>query len=169
MTCGQIQWLSQWPGYLVLMGLAGCLGGCSLPANPHTKLSAGPFGSYFTFSDTKDNDVLIEDAEFTPSDKAFKIKKLTIRNNSSDPRRANVEQINAYTEQVRATTAMLTQMTDSFAKMVPLSRWGAASGPDVAPDLRETVGKIIKDAVADELRRRFAPAEEKPSPEGGAP
>lgn len=153
---------------VAILASALCVAGCSLPANPRTEISYGPFG--FHLHNSKDVGIKLKKASYDPATKRFDVEDLEFTDDASTVRRANVEQINAYTEQVRATTAMLTQMTESFAKMVPLSRWGAASGPDVAPDLRETVGKIIKDAVADELRRRFAPAaEEKPAPEGGAP
>lgn len=162
MTCGQFQWLSQWPGYLVLIGLSGCLGGCSLPANPHTSLQAGPFGGLFKFYDSKDNDLELEDANFDPQTKGFTVKKLTIRNNASDPRRANVEQIQAYTEQVKATTEMFSTMTKAIASAVPLSRWSAAASvPGEKPD--DGLKAIIGDAVKAELRKLLALKDE-PAP-----
>ncbi len=115
---------------LFLCFVGGCLNtGCSLPANPRTEFGIGPFSSVFKFHDSKDNDIEIVGAVFDPATNTFKVDKLTIRNNASDPRRANVEQIQAYTEQVKAMTAMVTQMTQAIAAAVPWSRSAPASQP----------------------------------------
>lgn len=105
--------------FLMLVLIGGCLGGCSLPANPKTTLQAGPWGSYFSFYDSKDNDVEIVGAEFDPTIKRLKFDRLTIRNNASDVRRANVEQIQAYTEQVKAMTRMVEYATAAIASKLP--------------------------------------------------
>lgn len=96
--------------------------GCSLPANPHTSIGFNPWSKTIEFYDSKDNEIEVTGLSYSKDAGDFKLDKLTIRNNASDPRRANVEQINAYTEQVKATTAMMASMTQSIASMLPYVR-----------------------------------------------
>lgn len=96
--------------------------GCSLPANPHTSVGVNPWSGTVEFYNSKDMAIHVEGVEYDNSTKAFKLAKLDIVDNASDVRRANVEQIAAYTEQVKATTAMMTQMTQSIASMLPYVR-----------------------------------------------
>ena len=120
--------ISLWCVTLLLLG--SCLVGCSLPTNPQTSLAAGPWGSFFTFKDTKDNDILIKGAEYNPETKQFKLSELTVRNNSSDVRIANVEQIKAYTAQVEAFTKMVEFVTQAVATKLPnLGGTPAVSSP----------------------------------------
>lgn len=96
--------------------------GCSLPANPHTSVGFNPWSHTIEFYDSKDNEIEIAGLTYSRETGDFKLERMAIRNNASDVRRANVEQINAYTEQVKATTAMMTQMTASLASMLPYLR-----------------------------------------------
>jgi hypothetical protein len=91
------------------------VGGCSLPANPKTEFNYGPVRFY----DSKDNDVEINNLTINPETGMYSVEKLTIRNNASDVRRANVEQIQAYTEQVKAMAAMTQSLANTVGAMIP--------------------------------------------------
>ena len=94
------------------------LTGCSLPANPQTRFEYGPA----KFFDSKDNDVQIKGLTIDPQTGTYHLDELTIRNNASDPRRANVEQIQAYTEQVKAMGAMVQSLGNMVGSMIPYFR-----------------------------------------------
>lgn len=92
------------------------LTGCPY-ANPHTRVGFNVWTQCVEFDDTKDNDIEIDGLKVTPDTKQVTLDKLVIRNNASEVRRANVEQIKAQTEQVQAITAMITQQTQILAGM----------------------------------------------------
>lgn len=105
---------------LTVISLLLCLPlGCAY-ANPRTELRAGPFGSLFQFHDSKDNDITIKGAEYNPDTQLFKIEELTIRNNASDVRTANVEQMKAHAEQIRAMSEIVSQLSNVVKAVVPL-------------------------------------------------
>lgn len=77
------------------------LGGCGV-ANPKTQFSVNPITKTITFSDTKDNTLEIEDLEFVSANgSGASIKRLSLRNNASDVRIANVEQLKEVTMQLK--------------------------------------------------------------------
>lgn len=80
--------------------------GCAY-ANPRTELSAGPFGSYFSFHDSKDNEIVMEGLSYDPDTNFITVQKFEVRNNASDVRVANVEQMKAHTEQIKAFSAIV--------------------------------------------------------------
>lgn len=93
------------------------LAGCSLPANPKTRIQANAWG--WTFENSKDVEILLKNAKADVDTGNIEIEELQIRDNASEVRRANVEQIQAYTEQVRAVTLMFEQMTRAIAAIIP--------------------------------------------------
>jgi len=108
---------------LMAMSVLALVGGCAVEglhwATPKTQFSYGVTGVKFT--DTKDNDISIKDAGIDPNDPSrFHLGELTIRNNASDVRRANVEQMEAVTAQTQLITSAMTQMTADIAKIVEL-------------------------------------------------
>jgi hypothetical protein len=111
-------------------GICAAMLGCSLPTNPVTKFGFDPWSRTWQFCDSKDNDVEVKDLTVDPNTYAVTLGSLTIRNNASDVRRANVEQIQAYTEQVRAVTGMFQQITATLASMAP---FGGATPPAWTP------------------------------------
>jgi len=122
---------------LAFAALACLLPGCSMPANPHTRLRAGPLGGLFSFEDTKDNDIEIKGANYDPATGRFGLDSLVIRNNASDVRRANVEQMRAYTEQVQAVTNMVNMATQAIASKIP--NFGGGGPAPLLPLIREAV------------------------------
>ena len=70
--------------------------GCGY-ANPRTIVRAGPV----YLEDSKDNDILLEGAEYNHKTGDLHIDKFTLRNNASDVRIANVEQLRLVNEQIR--------------------------------------------------------------------
>lgn len=73
-----------------------CTAGCGY-ANPRTVVRAGPV----YLEDSKDNDILLEGAEYNHQTGDLHIDKFTLRNNASDVRIANVEQLRLVNEQIR--------------------------------------------------------------------
>jgi len=102
--------------FLALLPLAGC----GLPANPKTRIGVGPFGGW-SFENSKDVAILLKNAHANVKDGSLDIEELQIEDNASAVRKANVEQLQAYTEQVRAVTLMFQQMTDAIAAIIPQS------------------------------------------------
>lgn len=90
--------------------------GCAIDgihtAKPETEMRYGASG--FSFSDTKDNDISAEEISVDGGKKSGTVKNLVIRNNASDVRRANVEQIDAMARQHIAIGQALSQYTDSL-------------------------------------------------------
>lgn len=98
---------------LILAPLTGCfpIEGFS-SAKPETNFTVRtPAGKAVSFSDSKDNDVLVEGMLYNPQTGEFKIDKLSIRNNSSDVRDANARQTAAWVPLAQVNWQGLTQFT----------------------------------------------------------
>ena len=113
---------------------ASCITGCAY-ANPETRLHGGPFG--WGFSDGKDNDITLDEASYDDQGR-FSLKGLVIRNNASDVRVANVEQMRAHADQIRAFSTVVTE----FAKVV-----AAVHGKSLAPGVAVTVVESVPEPV----------------------
>ena len=151
--------------HIVLLAclLATCTG-CGV-FKPRTALSAGPFGSYFSFEDNKDNDILIEQLEVDPTTKMLKAGKLTIRNNGSDPMRANVEQLKEVNEQLRTmgqNMQMFMQQLTSLAGTV--APWAARGSVNTPLGDIEIPAAVLDAAVQKALEKYGPPAPAKPAP-----
>ena len=73
---------------ILLLVFGGCIFGCSAEywtgrIEPVTRIGVSAWGGG-EFKDTKNNDILLQEAEFDPATKTFKIGHLAIRNNSSE-------------------------------------------------------------------------------------
>ena len=88
-------------GTIVLVLVAGCGVEGLHNANPTTRISAGPWGG-FSFYNSKDVAVGLDEGTYDPSTKALTLKNLKITDNASDVRIANVAQIDAITRQQEA-------------------------------------------------------------------
>ena len=97
---------------LLLASLAGCAS-----ANPRTKFSGNPWTGTFSFFDSKDNDVRIEGLNVDLSTKQAECELLTLTNNASEVRRANVEQMLAFVEQQKAFNEGLAHVTDMLGQV----------------------------------------------------
>ena len=95
------------------------LTGCSLPANPGTTVEVDPVARRVYVYDTKDNDITIEGLDANFEAKSIKVERFSIVNNASRVREANVQQITAYTEQVRAVTSMVTSLGEMVRTLIP--------------------------------------------------
>ena len=73
--------------------------GCALPANPKTEISYGPGG--FRLYNSKDVGIKVDEATYNAQTREAKIKNLEFSDNASAVRLANVEQMKAYSEQMR--------------------------------------------------------------------
>jgi len=73
--------------------------GCAF-IKPTTELKGGPFG--WRFTDTKDNNVLVKNAEYDPKTGQFSVEEVNVSNQSSPVIEANVQQMLAFVEQQRA-------------------------------------------------------------------
>lgn len=93
--------------------------GCAFPANPRTEISCGWTG--WKFHNSKDVTIELEGAHGSLDTKSIDIERLVITDNASAVRQANVEQMLAYTEQVRAVTAMFESMAASISAIIPSS------------------------------------------------
>ena len=100
--------LSIFGGLLLVIGGLGLfvisIAGCGY-ANPRTVVRAGPV----YLEDSKDNDILLEGAEYNHQTGDLHIDKFTLRNNASDVRIANVEQLRLVNEQIRIHGENITQ------------------------------------------------------------
>jgi len=104
-------------GAALLVGLALGAGGCFY-ANPRTTFGFNPWSGKWEFYDSKDNDIEVTDLHVDPESKMVSIGKLTVRNNASDVRLANVEQQKAQTEQIKALTEMVNLATRVWSQVV---------------------------------------------------
>ena len=78
----------------------------------------GPGVFPFCFVDTKDNDIELTDVTYDPNTHAGRIGKLTVRNNASDPIRAEIERIRASNEGMVSQVAYMTGMMNGFAQLI---------------------------------------------------
>ena len=99
--------------------LSANLGGCAF-SDPTTLIQAGPFGSTWKFSDNKDNDISFDEASYNSKTGDGTLKGVVIRNNSSDPRKANVLQMEAHTRQIEAMGGLLERLVNALASIIPL-------------------------------------------------
>lgn len=147
---------------LVVLILAGP--GCGM-FKPRTSLSAGPFGSYFNFEDNKDNDILVEKLEIDPVTKTMKADKITVRNNGSDPMRANVEQLKEVNEQLRTMgqnmQMFMQQVTALAGTVAPWAARGSVSSPLGEIQIPAAV---LDAAVQKALEKYGPPTPVKPAP-----
>jgi hypothetical protein len=137
--------------------------GCGV-FKPRTSLQAGPFGSYFSFEDNKDNDILVEKLEIDPTTKVLKADKITVRNNGSDPMRANVEQLKEVNEQLRTmgqNMAMFMQQLTSLAGTV--APW-AARGSLNTPLGDVQIPAAVLDAAVQKALEKYGPPSPAPKP-----
>lgn len=86
--------------FVILCVLLTMITGCGW-FTPTTKLQAGPWGSYFSFEDSKDNNITIEDSHYDPTTKGFRIGRLVIVNASSSVLQAQTERLIQINEQMR--------------------------------------------------------------------
>lgn len=98
----------------------GCENGLFGKSNPVTRFTYGPAGA--TFSDNKDNDIEVEGLTAEKSETGFKggVAKVTIKNNASAVRKADVEQINALVNQQLAFNEGINAVGNLIAKLTPL-------------------------------------------------
>lgn len=75
---------------MLLLVLAGCENGLFGSANPRTEFSYGASGA--KFYDSKNNDIDVA-GEYDPETGRVSVSKFVVRNNASDVRLANVEQM----------------------------------------------------------------------------
>ena len=101
---------------LILAGM-----GCNMPQSPETTLSFDPWTHSMRFHDTKDNDILIEGAEYDGTTKAFKLQKLTIRNNASDVMVQQIEEMKVWNEQMRTANQGITNVMSGLTNMLSLA------------------------------------------------
>ena len=132
-----------WLALLVIGSCAGCWG----PSNPYTELKVNPITKTFSFYDNKDNDVTIEGLEIDGDTKSGKLASMTLVNAASPVRLANVEQLNAYTEQVKVVTQAMTNMIQVLPEVLT----------GVADIVREL--KTLRLAISADLRATTQPAE----------
>jgi hypothetical protein len=79
-----------------------------MPANPTTSLTIDPYNRRISFKDNKDNDLNLKGFRFKGANGvSADIDDLSIRNNASDVRLANVPQMMAVVEQINANWAGL--------------------------------------------------------------
>ena len=78
--------------------------------NPGTTLRINPITRTISFANFKDSDVEIAEVTFRDGEREFTLGKFTLRDNASDVRRANVEQILAVAEAQRVQVEYLAQM-----------------------------------------------------------
>ena len=103
---------------LVVFMFIGFSGGCNAFSDPTTLIQAGPFGSAWMFKDNKDNDISIEEASYNSKTGDSIIKGVVIRNNSSDPREANVKQMDATTRQIEAMSGLIEKLVAQIVNLV---------------------------------------------------
>lgn len=83
---------------LTIGGCAGLLGmsGCAAwlgKDTPGTRIAINPITRTISFEDTRDNDAKIRGMQYADGTRSFSVEQLDIIQNSSDPRRANAEQM----------------------------------------------------------------------------
>lgn len=88
---------------LVVMIGSGCM-----PPSARTHVGASILG--WDFTDTKDNDIDIEGAEYDPSTHKATLKSFKMRNNASDVNKTLTGMMMAYAEQQRAANEGIQQM-----------------------------------------------------------
>ncbi len=144
---------------VALLSTQGCLNlGCSVPANPVTKFGFDPWTKDFYVLDTKDNDLTVKNflLEKGPDTAKVTFDEAAFVNNASRVREANVQQIAAYTDQVKAVTGMFEVMTQAISAMLPMvshtaSQYGAPPGwtPTSQPaDLQPMSTQLTPEQVA---------------------
>lgn len=119
--------------YILVVSLAiGLMAGCGW-FTPVTKVSAGPFGSSFTFEDSKDNEILVEGAAANPADNSFRVDRLQIRNVSSSVLAAQTERLVQINEQMRIHGQNIAQAIGEFrgllGSVMPYVMRAEASSP----------------------------------------
>ena len=95
--------------------------GCNMPQTPETRLTFDPWTHSMTFHDTKDNDVLIEGAEYDGVTRTFKLQKLTLRNNASDVVVQHIEEMKIWNEQMRTANQGITNVMSGLTNMLSLA------------------------------------------------
>ena len=114
----------------------GLLAGC---ANPNTTVEVDPARGVIRFYDSKDNDLAIEGFDYArPDGPRIKIDSLKLRNNASDVRLANVEQMRIASEMTQAALQALLQAIPML-KPMPAAAPSSTSGPS----LRERAGEAL--------------------------
>jgi hypothetical protein len=106
---------------------SGCLEGLN-SANPTTYLKLDPISKTMTFHDNKDNDVQIDELEWSGDTKTFKVKKVSIINNASKVREANAVQLQMLALQTQAIMNGIQNIAASLTALVPSSAKGPLGG-----------------------------------------
>lgn len=121
--------------------LVGLAGGCAaLPANPRTEIGTWSW----KFHNSKDVSIELDEASYNPQTKEGKLKGLQIIDNASDVREANVQQMVAMAEQIRA-------QGEAWDRIMARANEALIGVLDVLPGLYATRAQI----EADRLEARF--------------
>lgn len=139
--------------YVVFMCMSCISTGCATIRAPRTELKAGPFGSFFSFFDSKDNDITIKNAKYDSKTNMFSVKELTVRNNASDVSRAYADQIKAqaeftkaFAENLRAMAAIVTAALPGVSSNIQVSPITVTEVPEITPLLSiEDEAEIVKE------------------------
>lgn len=126
---------------LVLLSILLFASGCGIEglhnAKPITIIRFDPASRSASFSDSKDNDVTIDELTYSPAT-GFMLKGLVLRNNSSDVRLANYQQMMGMAQQAQVNWAGASDFTGSLfsglASVMPfLPKLAAAKALGNAP------------------------------------
>lgn len=136
--------------FFILCSLLAMITGCGW-FTPTTKLQAGPWGSYFSFEDSKDNNITIEDSHYDPATKGFRIGRLVIVNASSSVLQAQTERLIQINEQMRIhgenISSALNVLSGMLSTSVPLmSRSTITATPSRLEDalLERIIEKVLE-------------------------
>jgi hypothetical protein len=149
--------------------VAGCIHGCAY-ADPATRLSINPVTRTISFSDTKDNDVSVEYVGYNADTKQFEVKNFVLRNNSSDVREIDVQQMLAFVEQQKAANDGIKAAFEGLSHTVGILGEALAGTIRAVPPIQAQVSTPVGGgSVAVGSEAVSAPAEpEKPDVTGTA-
>lgn len=131
-------------GMLVVFG-----GGCSLPADPRTEISYGPFKLH----NSKDVGVKIDEAHWNAETGAFDVKGLEFSDTASIVRLANAQQMAAYAEQVKAVADVAKSGIHDLATLGGII--GGGGGGDSTNGMAELLGPILERKIQAAIEARF--------------
>lgn len=98
----------------LLLALSGCGVDGIHSARPVTRAKFDPVSKTFSIEDSKDNDILVKGLEV---EGRGKVEEISIRNNASDVRRANVEQMAGLAAQATANWQGAERTVGAFANL----------------------------------------------------
>lgn len=130
----------------LVIALSLCLlAGCALPANPRTEIGYGAISGFHLMNS---KDVTIKAKKIGYQGGEFIAEDLELVDEASAVRRANVEQMTAYTEQIKAMGTAVEAVSRVAASVVPYAVAARAAQPSTSLGFNPATGAVSIDRTA---------------------